>query len=61
MSTTTDREVARILGEACGAVSMCWDPKPTGWFDSAAAARFVNDAVKALTARIAEIEKSDTP
>lgn len=39
-------EVARIIGETCGGVSMCWEPKPIiAEFDSAAAAKFVDEAV----------------
>jgi hypothetical protein len=37
--------LAAIIGEASGAVSLCWVPRPTGEFDSEQAAAFVDEAV----------------
>jgi len=45
-----DREVARILGELAGAASLCWNPRPTGEFDSGAATKFVDQALRSLAA-----------
>lgn len=39
-----DQEVLRILGELAGAASMCWEPTPTGVFDSTLAQSFVMKA-----------------
>lgn len=41
-------EVKRIVGEACGAVSLCWEPRPEGVFDSVSAAAFVAEAVNQI-------------
>ncbi len=38
-------EVGRIVGECAGAVSMCWEPRPEGVFDSSPAAKYVDEAV----------------
>lgn len=39
---------SRILHELAGAASLCWDPKPTGVFDTSQAIRFVEAALKEL-------------
>jgi hypothetical protein len=49
MSATTE-DISRIIGETAGYVSLCWDPRPTGVFDSETAARAVNEAVKRIAA-----------
>jgi hypothetical protein len=36
--------IKTIVGEAAGAVSLCWIPKPTGVFDSSAAVAFLDEA-----------------
>lgn len=41
---TTDTPIDRIIGEAVGAASMCWNPPPEGVFDPARA----NDIVDAV-------------
>jgi hypothetical protein len=41
-------EVARVVGECAGAVSMCWEPRPDGVFDSTQAATYVDGAVARL-------------
>ena len=43
-------EVAGEIGQACGSVSMCWDPRPTGVFDSTPAADFIDEATDAVLA-----------
>lgn len=50
-----DRErIKELIGECAGYVSLCWDPKPTGVFDSTAAAAQVEktaaDVLEAATA-----------
>jgi hypothetical protein len=37
-----------LLGYLAGAVSICWSPTPTGVFESSAAARFLEVAIKRL-------------
>jgi hypothetical protein len=37
--TGEDLTLSEILGQALGAASMCWDPRPTGVFDSTRAKR----------------------
>jgi hypothetical protein len=39
---------SELLGQLAGAVSLCWEPRPTGVFDSAAASGFVDDALDRL-------------
>jgi hypothetical protein len=39
---------SEILGLLAGAASMCWQPRPTGEFDSSAASRFVDAALERL-------------
>jgi hypothetical protein len=43
------RELSRIVGEAAGQVSMCWEPRPE------AAVFLSNEATKAVDAALAEI------
>lgn len=40
--------LATLVGEACGAVSVCWDPAPEGVFQSEAAAAVVDDLLDAI-------------
>lgn len=40
--------LATLVGEACGAVSMCWDPTPEGVFQSEAASAIVDDLLEAI-------------
>lgn len=40
--------LATVVGEACGAVSMCWDPTPEGEFQSEAASAIVDDLLDAI-------------
>jgi hypothetical protein len=42
------REIRRIVGECAGAVSVCWQPRPDGLFDSTQAAMHVDDAMAQL-------------
>jgi hypothetical protein len=37
--------LSRILHEMAGAVSMCWEPRPSGVFESSLAAGYVADAI----------------
>jgi len=45
--------VSELLGQLAGAASMCWDPRPTGVFDSVTASRYVDGALIRL-ARLKE-------
>ena len=52
MSEDKDREIKRIIGEAIGEASMCWEPRPTGVFLSDRASSIIDrvfDELKALT------------
>jgi len=40
--------VSELIGQFGGAVSMCWDPTPTGVFDSVTASRFLDGALARL-------------
>lgn len=40
--------VSELIGQFGGAVSMCWEPRPTGVFDSTTAGRFVDGALARL-------------
>jgi hypothetical protein len=44
---------SRILHELAGAASLCWEPKPTGVFDTSKAIRFVESALAELRASAA--------
>jgi hypothetical protein len=48
---------SRILHELAGAASLCWEPKPTGVFDSQTAIGFVEQALKELRESAALAEK----
>jgi len=37
--------IEEVMGQMAGAVSMCWDPRPTGVFESEEAAAFVDAAI----------------
>lgn len=41
MQDETERKAREIIGEAIGYGSLCWDPKPSGVFDSTAGVRGV--------------------
>jgi hypothetical protein len=41
---------SRILHELVGAASLCWEPKPTGVFDTETAIKLVGDALAELRA-----------
>lgn len=43
------RGAKEVIGEACGSVSMCWEPKPTGVFDSSKAIAFCDEAFDKLS------------
>lgn len=40
--------LSTLVGEACGAVSMCWEPTPEGVFMSEAASAIVDDLLDAI-------------
>lgn len=40
----------RVLGELAGSASLCWNPRPAGEFDSAAATLFVERAYAEIRA-----------
>lgn len=48
-----------VIGEMCGAVSLCWNPKPTGVFDSEQATKFVNEAIAEVQAGIEQYVLSE--
>ena len=58
-STTKERNVKdgamRLIGEAAGEISMCWDPQPTGVFDGGKA-RLILDR---LEVALADLEESE--
>ena len=41
--TMTIDELAILIGEGMGSVSMCWDPAPTGVFQSTMASQIVDE------------------
>ena len=43
------KEVSRVVGEVAGAVSLCWEPRPDGEFDSTQAATYVDGAIARLS------------
>lgn len=43
-----ERNLREVLGVLAGAASMCWDPPPSGKFDTEAAQKAVDVAMKAL-------------
>lgn len=47
---------SRILHELAGAVSLCWEPKPTGVFDSQKALGFVEAALAELRAKPVDLQ-----
>jgi len=38
------QEIDRVVGECAGAVSLCWEPRPDGVFDSTQAVTYVRGA-----------------
>ena len=40
------QKLPEILGVLAGAASLCWEPRPTGVFDSSLASMFVDRALK---------------
>lgn len=45
--------LSTLVGEACGAVSVCWDPTPEGVFQSEAASAIVDDLLDAIRPMVA--------
>ncbi len=43
-----DLLLSRVLHELAGASSLCWEPKPTGVFDTEQATAFVEEAINEL-------------
>jgi len=39
-----EQEIDRVIGECAGAVSLCWEPRPEGVFDSTQAVTYVRAA-----------------
>jgi hypothetical protein len=50
--------LSRVLHELAGSASLCWEPKPTGVFDSQLAISFVEAAIQELRSALAG---KDTP
>lgn len=44
--------LSRILHELAGAASLCWEPRPTGVFDSQMAIQFVEQAIADIRSRM---------
>lgn len=44
--------LSRILHELAGAASLCWEPRPTGVFDSQLAIQFVEQALAEIRSRM---------
>ena len=45
-----DLTLSRVIHELAGAASLCWEPKPTGVFDSSLAINFCEKAIDELRA-----------
>ena len=45
-----DGDLSRVLHECAGAVSLCWEPRPTGAFQSTQACKFVAEYIAELRA-----------
>jgi hypothetical protein len=43
-----DARLSRVLHELAGAASLCWEPRPTGVFDSSLALSYVEGALTEL-------------
>ena len=56
-SNIDPKQLSRILHETAGAVSMCWDPRPAGEFDSAKACEFVAAAIAEIRSRTSQPEQ----
>jgi hypothetical protein len=53
-----ESEIHRVIGECAGAVSMCWEPRPEGVFDSTQAVTYVEGAVaRVLSVMNAEADR----
>jgi hypothetical protein len=48
-------KLERLLGELAGSASLCWEPRPTGVFDSTEAQKFVADCKLAILEVVREI------
>jgi hypothetical protein len=51
-------EIRQLIGEAMGYASMCWDPKPTGEFESTRAKEMADQVIKTFEDRDQEWEKA---
>lgn len=51
------QKLPEILGVLAGAASLCWEPRPTGVFDSSLASMFVDRALKECDAVLAAMER----
>jgi len=52
-STTIDeREIRTILAEAMGYASMCWEPRPSGLFDSSLCETGLNEAMDKIKSHL---------
>lgn len=51
--------LATLVGEACGAVSVCWDPTPEGVFQSEAASAIVDDLLDAIRPHMVQATTAD--
>ena len=54
-----DSLLSRVLHELAGAASLCWEPKPTGVFNSEVAIAHVEAAIHELRAALAPKESSE--
>lgn len=56
-----DEVLGRIVGEMAGTVSVCWEPRPEGVFDSRPATEAVERALKEIDARFVLVLRTDNP
>lgn len=52
MADSDPLHLSRILHELAGAASLCWEPRPTGVFDSQLAIQFVEQALAEIRSRM---------
>ena len=58
---TVEQLVRAAIGECAGYVSLCWEPKPSGVFDSLAAADEVDLAVRRVLSVLEVATESGPP
>jgi hypothetical protein len=51
---TDDTPISEAVGQALGYASLCWEPKPTGVFDSTLAAAALEELTAWLSSRCSD-------